>query len=122
MSNYHDELVCDLAQYYHIYDYKSLPPVQVATYLCGLDSNSRVVKKMCNSKGSLQEILLALIFDRLNWLCWANTKDGHNNINRPTSIAESLMGRENSESNVTSFASGEDFEEAREKIIRGEGT
>lgn len=110
-----------MAQYYHIYDYKSLPARKVATFLCGLDSSSRVKRSLNEVDGSLTEILLALIFDRLQWLCWSQTKDGQRGVNRPQSLAEKLIGKSENSSEITAFQSGEDYEKAREKILGKEG-
>lgn len=121
MERYPDEFDCDMAQYYHIYDYKSLPARKVATFLCGLDSSSRVKRKLNGVGGSFSEILLALIFDRLQWICWSQTKDGQRGVNRPQSIAEKLIGKNDSDSEITAFRSGKDYEEARRKILGKEG-
>lgn len=121
MERYPDELECDMAQYYHLYDYKSLPARKVETFLCGLDSSSRVKRRLNSVGGSFSEILLALIFDRLQWLCWSQTKDGQKGVNVPQSIAEKLIGKSESDSEITTFQSGEDYEEARRKLLGKEG-
>ena len=41
-----DALLCDLAETYHIYDYKSLPCKMVATFSCGLRADSRIKMKI----------------------------------------------------------------------------
>ena len=40
-----DALICDLAETYHIYDYRSLPVKLVATLSAGLRDDSRIKLK-----------------------------------------------------------------------------
>lgn len=115
MERYPDELDCDMAQYYHIYDFKSLPARKVATFLCGLDSSSRVKRKLNGVCGSFSEILLALIFDRLQWICWSQTKDGQRGVNRPQSIAEKLIGKSESDSEIAAFEAARIMRKQEEK-------
>lgn len=58
-----DALICDLAETYHIYDYRSLPLRLVATLAAGLRENSRV--KTTGAKASTTNTLLAMIADHL---------------------------------------------------------
>lgn len=61
-------------------------------------------------------ILLALIFDVVNWLKWAQTKDAANGRNRPKSLYEAITQTATKEK-IESFASGEDFERQRAAIL-----
>ena len=95
----------------------------MAIFLYGLSDSSRVKKLYNGAHGSLQEILLALIFDRLNLLCYSQTKDASLGINQPKSVAQILMGRlgDGDEKNeIIAYASGEEFLQARNKILKGE--
>lgn len=67
---------------------------------------------MCISgvKVSRTEMLLAAAVDRLSLLVWAKTENGRNNVNRPKSILDIILGEEEQKSDVRSFASAEDFE------------
>ena len=58
-----DALLCDLAETYHIYDYKSLPCRMVATFSCGLRENSRIKMKMAGIDPIPEQILMAAIAD-----------------------------------------------------------
>ena len=60
-----DALICDLAETYHIYDYRSLSASTVATLAAGLRDNARIIQKINGVKGSTSDLLLALIADRL---------------------------------------------------------
>lgn len=105
-----DALICDLAETYGIYDLRALPVSTLAMLAVGLREDSRI--KMCISgvKVSRMEMLLAAAVDRLSLLVWAKTENGRNNVNRPKSILDIILGEEEQKSNVRSFASAEDFE------------
>ena len=112
-------LVCDLAETYHIYDYRQLPPLQVAVFAIGLRDDSRIKMKLSGAKVPPDILLLAGIIDRLNLLLWAKTKDAEKGWNRPKPILENLYKEE---SNVSAFTSGKEFEKERQKLIkRAEG-
>ncbi|KAA9238574.1 hypothetical protein F6I34_07985 [Aerococcus tenax] len=112
-----DEVICDLAQYYHIYDYEQLPLDKVAVFVAGLPEESRIVKKLSGQKLSYDSLLLTSIFDQINLLLWSKTKDGQKGKNRPDSLTKEITGKKE-ESKVTAFTSGEDFKAAREKMIK----
>lgn len=68
----------------------------------------------------MDTLLLAGIFDCLNWLVWAKTKDGQKGANKPKSMMQALsMSAETIESDLETFASGGDFEKARERLLGG---
>lgn len=58
-------LICDLAETYGVYDYRSLPVQTVATLSVGLRDNSRIKMKIRGEKSSRDTILLALIRDHI---------------------------------------------------------
>lgn len=111
-----DSLVCDLAETYNIYDYRSLPLRKVATFSVGLRENSRIKMKMNGLKIPLTEILLAATVDRLSLLLWSKTEDGARNVNRPMSILDDLMG--NTEKETEGFATPEEFLAAWNSITK----
>ena len=115
-----DALICDLAETYHIYDYRQLPPTRVAVFACGLRNDSRIKMKLSGQKVPLDTLLLAGISDRLSVLVWGQTKDGQKGRNRPAMLVEALMEKGSKDTDVIVFDSGEDFEKARLKIIAGE--
>lgn len=108
-------LMCDLAETYRIYDYKRLPPKVVAVFAVGLRDDSRIKMKMNDIKISPQMLMLASIVDKLNWLIWSKTKDAARGKNRPTSIVAKFIHHE---SDVTGFATGEDFIKERQRILK----
>lgn len=113
-----DELVCDFAETYHIYDMRSLPARLAATFAAGLRPDARINKKMSGSKLNTDEMLLALIADTLSVIAWQNTKDGHSGRNRPKSILNELTQPEKKP--AATFDSPEAFKAWREKIMKKE--
>ena len=104
-------LICDLAETYGIYNYRSLPATLVATFSIGLRENSRIKLKIADSKVDSEQMFLAAIVDRLSMLIWMQSEDGRNNTNRPKSILADLLGTEN-KTQYDTFQSGEDFHKA----------
>lgn len=100
-------MICDLAETYHIYNYKECQPLLVGTLVFGLRDDSRVKMFLSGQKQSLDRILMARMVDELSFLSWANSKDGQKNRNRPKSVLQSLLGIEKKEE----YATFEDFDE-----------
>lgn len=88
-----DELICDLAETYNIFDYHRLSPVLVATFLMGLREDSRVKMKQADTRVTIDQMLNAMIVDHLGFLCWAKTKDGQKGRNRPKKVLDVLLER-----------------------------
>lgn len=81
-----DALVCDLAETYKIYDYRSLPVQLAATLSVGLREDSRIRMKAADVPARMDTLLLALVADRIALLLY-DKKD------RPPSILEELIGK-----------------------------
>lgn len=111
-------LACDLAEVYHIYDYKTLPLSSVAAFFMGLRPDSRCKMLLSGDKVTLDTLLAAMIYDKLAWLQWAKTKDGARGVNIPETVVSKLLG--DSESKTRGFTSIEEFEKARQELIGGE--
>jgi phosphotransferase system HPr-like phosphotransfer protein len=111
-----DALICDLAETYHVYDYKALPVSLVASLVIGLREDSRIKMKLSGAKAPSEIILLASIIDRLSVLVWMQTKDAQKGRNRPKSLMSLLFPKE---TKATVYKTGEDFEKARKKLIEG---
>lgn len=103
-----DALECDLAETYHIYNYRSLPLSKVATFACGLRDSSRIRLVLCDERFTFEQRLFALAVDRLAELVWLKTEDAAHGRNKPKSIYERMISVE--DSNV--FESPEAFEKA----------
>lgn len=108
---------CDMAETYGILDWESVPVRKLATLSAGLRHDSRSVMALSGERIDLQESLLAMMADRLTWLCWAKTVDGRKGRNEPESILELLLGKTEKDSDVMSFTTSEEFETERNRIL-----
>ena len=113
-----ESLICDFAETYSIYNYKSLPLKLVATWASGLSGDSRIKRKLSGLNHSIDTLLLACIVDRLSLLLWRDTKDASKGKNKPESMYELLTSssKDVSESH-DSFNSGKEFERERQRIL-----
>lgn len=111
-------LICDLAETYHIYDYRQLPLNAIAVFSVGLKNNSRIKMKMSNQPVDLDTLLLAGISDNLTFWLWSQSKDGQKGINRPDSLVEVITNNQPKEKNVIGFTSGEDFISRRNELLK----
>ena len=111
-----DELICDLAETYGIYDYKALSPSLVATLTIGLRDDSRIKMKLTGQKRSLEQMLLALIFDDLNLILWS--RKGKHRGRRPDSVFKRLTENRHKDE-LKSFATPEEFEAWMERKRKG---
>lgn len=114
-----EELICDFAETYHIYDLQTIRPSMLATLAVGLRSDSRIKMKLAGTKTDVKTLLLASISDRLGLLLWRETKDGHKGSNQPKSIVEELEKEHKTE--VVGYQSGADFLAERKRLLNGGG-
>lgn len=115
-----DALICDLAETYQIYDYRQLPLQMVAVFSYGLRDDSRIKMSISKQSVPLDTLLLAGVSDRLAMLLWSKTVDAEKGRNKPDSIFDSLTNVKKESSQLT-FASGEEFEQMRRKLLEGGG-
>lgn len=118
ISKYPDDLTCDMAETYGIFDIKRVPAKLLATLAVGLRDNSRVKMKMSGAKVPDNILLLAHIADVIRWIRWAMTEDGANNVNLPSSLVNLYYGIE-PEDTVRGYDTPEEYEAARRRIIEG---
>lgn len=116
-----EELICDLAETYGIYDYEQLPPKTVAVLAIGLKDDSRIKMKLCGMKVPADTFLLAQIADAINTLVWMNSKDCRSVSKRPKSLVEALTGADKAKERPISFKTGAEFEAYRQALIRKGG-
>ena len=112
-------LVCDLAETYQIYDFRSYPVGLIATLAAGLRDDSRIKMSLGDMKVTQQTLFMAAIVDRLNLLLWTRTKDAEKGKNRPQPILDGLIKKQGT---VDGFNSGEDFERIRNKMLKQIGS
>lgn len=108
-----DALICDLAETYHIFDYRSLPVQLVATLSSGLRDDSRIMLRAAGSTVSMETIILASIADNLSLIRASFSKDAK----KPPLFSEAIMGAKDKP--VMGFKSASEFE-AKLAQIRGE--
>lgn len=111
-------LICDLAETYHIYDYRKLPPILVSTLAVGLRDSSRIKMRLNDLPAPPDMMLMASIVDRLGLLVWMKTKDAAKGRNRPKSILDGMLKNQRP---VNGFKSGDDFNAARQRLIQKKG-
>lgn len=116
-----DALICDLAETYHIYNYRLLPCKTVAAFSYGLRNDSRIKMKMSGLSVAPEQMLLAAIVDSTKLLAWLWSEDGGKGRNRPKSILAELLGDEGEEgSSKVFFNSGQEFDDEWRRLTGGE--
>lgn len=113
-----DSLICDLAQYYHVFDYRSMTVESVATLAAGLPEDSRIMRKLYNQNISKSELMLAAIYDDLNFYLYSMTSNAKYGINRPASIVEKWLNITEQKENMA-FDSVNSYEKAKQRILGG---
>lgn len=112
-----DDLICDFAEVYHIYDWRRIPVKLAATLAAGLPDNSRSIKRLTGLPCGMNTLLLAAIADRLSLLVWSKTKDAQKGRKRPQMITEGLL-KKTENKNIESFSDVDSFEAARRRFFK----
>lgn len=113
-----DALICDLAETYHIFNYRELPPRLVATLASGLGDDSRIKKLAGGQPASSEVMLLGGILDALHAIMY-RLSDGSSEP--PASIIDLMFGGASEpQKQCMSFESYDDFEAYRQKLISKE--
>lgn len=112
-----DELICDFAETYHIYDYTAIPVTLAATLACGLRADARVCQKLFNTHDSEQYLLVG-IYDCLNWIKWSKTQAAADGGTPPESLYDQLFMKKEKE--IKGFDNTQDFDRAwKEMVLNG---
>jgi len=114
-----DELICDLAETYHIMNYRELQPTVVATLAIGLSDDSRIKRKLAGQKLTFNQIINTLMLDDLNLNIWTKTKDAAKGRNKPKSLYKMLTEPKKEKEDLRTFDSIEDYEAWR-RSMQGE--
>ena len=110
-----DALICDFAETYHVYDYRSLPLRTAATLSAGLRDNSRIKLCAAGAPVALEIILLAGIADRIDAIKYGLSSDS-DRAKRPPFLVETILGEaEKNQNGAQVFNSAEAFKEAYAK-------
>ena len=112
-----DEMICDMAETYHVLDWRALRPSLAATLAIGLPESSRVMRKLRGDGMGLDTMLHAAILDQLRISNWLQTKDGLEGKNRPRSVLDALTGKP--KKREVRYMDPTEFE-ARRQAIMGE--
>ena len=103
-AQYPEELTCDMAETYHVLDWRALGLPLAATLAAG-------------AKVPTETLLLGQAADALQLLLWTKTKDAQHGRNRPAPLVPTLLGRVQ-ECETAGFADGAAYEAARARILR----
>ncbi len=112
-----DDLTCDFAETYHVFNLRELSPTTAAVLANGLREDSRVKMKLSKQNATLETLILATIADRVGLQLWAGSKDARHNRNRPESIVELLQGQEDK---AKTFRTAAEFDAAFNNLVGGE--
>ena len=111
-----DALTCDLAEVYHIYNMRELPPLKVAVFSCGLRDDSRIKMKLAGLELDLNTLLRAVCADSLQFMAWCQTDNARKNINKPQSLL-AILTKSEQKSDIVGFKTAEEFEKRRQAMI-----
>lgn len=106
-----DTLICDLAETYHIYDYRSLPLKTVATLSAGLREDSRIRLLAADAPADLEVLILSAIADNLTLLRAGMSKDK----TKPFLFTDAIWG-DKKKIHGAAFDTVEDFEATLTRI------
>lgn len=109
-------LICDLAETYHILNYKELSPLEAALFSAGLRENSRIKMKLNGLPCQYETLLMASIYDQLAIQTWMKTKDALAGTNKPDSIVKKLLG-DNVQNNISAYSTADEYERERKRLI-----
>lgn len=112
-----DDLICDFAEVYHVYDWRSIPVKLAATLAAGLPDNSRSIGRLVGLPCGMDTLLLAAIADRLSLLVWSKTKNAQKGRKRPQMITEGLL-KKSEKKDIESFSDVDSFEAARRRFFK----
>ena len=74
---------------------------------------------LAEQKYTFLEMIAVMIYDKLAWLQWAQTKDGANDLNRPEPLARKLFDSSSENTDIKGFSNAEEFETERRRILEG---
>ena len=113
-----DSLTCDFAEFYGLTDWEGLPVRTLAALASGLPVHARSMRKYSGQNYSDEILMLAMILDGINTLCWQRTEDALKGKNPPVSLYMKLTGQnKDKEKEYNAYESGSAFEEARKEIL-----
>lgn len=116
-----NSLICDLAETYHVLNWRTLPATLAATLAAGLREDARIMLKISGNSVSPNTLLLASTADAVRLLVWQQTKDGVKGKNAPESFVALLSGAAaEKEQSRCGFDSPEEFRTWRNSVLGGD--
>lgn len=109
-----DEFICDMAETYHVFDWRELPLKTAAVLASGLHQDSRSFRKLNNQKLRSDEYIQIGILDELRIIAWMMTKDAAKGKNPPESVLKTML---EPKKKTMGFRTAEEFEARRKNII-----
>jgi hypothetical protein len=112
-----DAVICDLAETYGVLDYKALPVDTLATLCAGLHEDSRIKMRMMDCQKVDPSFALVRISDTLTVIYYMlRCIGGDKSADIPALYQDIMTGKQEPKHN-TGFASIEEFEEARKRML-----
>lgn len=109
-------LVSDFAEYYHIYDWRSLPLKTAAQLAAGLRPYSRSCMYAAGVKADLTDSLLAYIHDDLQALIYQHAGK---HAKKPEFISNRIIhGEKKPGDDLVKFDTGKEFDEAWKELTQ----
>lgn len=104
-------MICDLAETYHIYDYRRVPGRLLGILVTGLRSDSRCVQALAGQSVDDNTLILAQISDKLSMLGW-DGKGKH-----PVMLTDKLINNKKQTSEAVTFSDGAAFDRYRAELL-----
>lgn len=123
MADHESAIICDLAQYYHIYDWRKFEVGYIATLVLGLGADSRTMLEIADTPFSINTYISAITADYLANLLFVEIKKStKKKVDKPKSLLEILQNAKNkgdAQKELRTYRTPEEFERARRAIIEG---
>ena len=108
-------MICDLAETYHIFEYRRVPVRLLGTLVAGLGANSRVHQRITEQEVPTDIFLQAAIVDELRMIVYL--LDGNKNKKMPEPITQRLIKSHEKPRKEAVFRTPEEFMRARAALI-----
>ena len=114
-----EEFICDMAETYHVLNWRELPLKTAAILASGLPPESRSRMKLSGQKLTAKDSALLAILDDVRTLAWAFLQvHSDKKIPAPKSVLQQAL-HQDQQPKALSFRTPEEFEEQKRRIIEG---
>ena len=114
LSEDRDAVICDLAETYHILDYKAVPVQTLATLCAGLRDDSRIKMHLSGFNYVPDVFTNTHISDELTLIRYFLTGN-----RKEPKLYQDIMNGKRKQNNTVGYSSPEEFEKARKRLIHG---